>query len=166
MKPVAVLNVVGLTPALMGESTPRLNSLASGFRASLGPVVPAVTCPVQSTYLTGLRPREHGIVANGWYHRDLAEVLFWRQSARLVSGEPVWQAGKARDKSFTCAQLFWWFNMYGGADWSVTPRPAYTADGRKIPDIYAEPADLRTSLNAQLGRFPLFNFWGPTANLE
>jgi predicted AlkP superfamily pyrophosphatase or phosphodiesterase len=164
MKPVAVINIAGLTPALMGEATPRLNGLASGFRAAVSPVLPAVTCPVQATYLTGLRPRDHGIVANGWYFRDLAEVLFWRQSARLVSGETVWQAAKARDKAFTCAQLFWWFNMHCGADWAVTPRPAYPADGSKIPDIYADPPD--TALNTRLGRFPLFNFWGPKAGIE
>ena len=166
MKPVAVINIAGLTPALMGEATPRLNGLASGFRASVGSVLPAVTCPVQATYLTGLRPRDHGVVANGWYFRDLAEVLFWRQSARLVSGETVWQAGKARDKAFTCAQLFWWFNMHCGADWAVTPRPAYPADGRKIPDIYADPPEVRTALNTRLGKFPLFNFWGPKAGIE
>jgi predicted AlkP superfamily pyrophosphatase or phosphodiesterase len=166
MKPVAVINVAGLTAALMGKSTPRLNQLASGFRASIGPVLPAVTCSAQSTYLTGLPPRGHGVVGNGWYFRELAEVLFWRQSAKLVSGEPVWAAGKARDRNFTCAQLFWWFNMYCGADWAVTPRPAYPADGRKIPDIYSEPPDVRTALNAKLGKFPLFNFWGPKAGIE
>jgi len=166
MKPLVVINVAGLTPALMGEAAPKLNGLASGFRAHVGSVLPAVTCPVQATYLTGLSPRDHGIVANGWYHRDLAEVLFWRQSARLVSGETAWAAGRSRDRGFTCAQLFWWFNMYCGADWAVTPRPAYPADGRKIPDIYAEPPEVRTALNTKLGRFPLFNFWGPTANIE
>jgi predicted AlkP superfamily pyrophosphatase or phosphodiesterase len=166
MKPVVVIDVVGLTPALMGEATPRLNALASGFRATLGPAFPAVTCPAQATYLTGLAPRDHGIIANGWYFRDLSEIFFWRQSARLVSGETVWQAGRARDRGFTCAQLFWWFNMYCGADWAVTPRPAYLADGRKVPDIYAEPSDIRTALNTRLGRFPLFNFWGPAAGIE
>ncbi|HZL71074.1 MAG TPA: nucleotide pyrophosphatase/phosphodiesterase family protein [Planctomycetota bacterium] len=166
MKPVAVINVAGLTAALMGDSAPRLKEIASGFRASVGPVLPAVTCPVQATYLTGLAPRGHGVVANGWYFRELSEVLFWRQSARLMSGETVWAAGKARDRGFTCAQLFWWFNMYCGADWAVTPRPAYPADGRKIPDIYADPPDVRTALNAKLGRFPLFNFWGPKAGIE
>jgi predicted AlkP superfamily pyrophosphatase or phosphodiesterase len=165
MKPVAVIDVAGLTAALMGDATPRLNEIASGFRASIQPVLPAVTCSVQATYLTGLAPRDHGVVGNGWYFRDLAEVLFWRQSARLMSGETVWAAGKGRDRGFTCAQLFWWFNMYCGADWAVTPRPAYPADGRKIPDIYAEPPDVRTSLNTKLGRFPLFNFWGPKAGL-
>ena len=28
---------------------------------------PAVTCPAQSCYLTGLPPAQHGIVGNGWY---------------------------------------------------------------------------------------------------
>ena len=59
------------------------------------PVLPAVTCTAQAT-LTGLLPREHGIVGNGWYFRDLAEVLFWQQSNRLVQGEMVWDAARRR----------------------------------------------------------------------
>jgi predicted AlkP superfamily pyrophosphatase or phosphodiesterase len=77
----------------------------------------------------------------------------------------VWDAAKARDARFTSAQLFWWFNMYCGADVAVTPRPAYPADGRKVPDCYAEPAEVRTELNAKLGMFPLFRFWGPLADI-
>ncbi len=166
MKPLLVLDVVGLTRELIGSDAPNIAALArDGFAAPIEPVLPAVTCPVQSTYLTGLLPRDHGVVANGWYDRSLAEILFWRQSNRLVGGEDVWEAGKARDASFTCAQLFWWFNMHCGADWAVTPRPAYPADGRKIPDCYARPPELRVELNAKLGRFPLFQFWGPGAGI-
>ncbi len=165
MKPVVVLDVVGLTPSLLAHA-PRISALsATGFRAPLGTVLPAVTCSAQSTFLTGRLPREHGVVGNGWYVREQAEVAFWKQSAGLVSGERPWEAGRARDRSFTCAQLFWWFNMYGGADWSVTPRPAYPADGRKIPDIYAEPPELRRELNAELGPSPLFQFGGPGASI-
>ncbi|HEX9905647.1 MAG TPA: nucleotide pyrophosphatase/phosphodiesterase family protein, partial [Propylenella sp.] len=65
-----------------------------------------------------------------------------------------------------CAQMFWWFNMYSSADWSATPRPMYPADGRKIPDHYAHPPGLRDELNAKLGMFPLFKFWGPAADIE
>jgi predicted AlkP superfamily pyrophosphatase or phosphodiesterase len=82
-----------------------------------------------------------------------------------VSGEKIWDAAKQRDPSFTCAKLFWWFNMYSSADVSVTPRPLYPADGRKIPDIYSEPAGLRDALNRTLGAFPLFEFWGPAAGI-
>jgi predicted AlkP superfamily pyrophosphatase or phosphodiesterase len=166
MRSLLVLDVVGLSSRLLGPSMPNLTALArDGFQADLGTVLPAVTCSVQSTFLTGLLPREHGIVGNGWYFRDLSEVWFWRQSNRLVAGKKVWERGRERDPSFTCAQLFWWYNMYSTADWSVTPRPAYPADGRKVPDIYAEPPDLRADLTRNLGAFPLFHFWGPKAGL-
>jgi predicted AlkP superfamily pyrophosphatase or phosphodiesterase len=92
--------------------------------------------------------------------------MFWRQTNQLVIGEKVWETARRRAKSFTCAQMFWWFNMYSSADWSVTPRPIYPADGRKIPDIYTHPAGLRDRLVAELGPFPFFNFWGPTADIR
>jgi predicted AlkP superfamily pyrophosphatase or phosphodiesterase len=132
---------------------------------ALDTVTPAVTCTVQSTLATGLPPSGHGAVANGWYFRDTAEVLLWRQSNHLVAGEKIWDAAKARDPDFTCAKMFWWYNMYATADWSATPRPMYPADGRKIPDHYAHPPELRDELNAKLGMFPLFKFWGPMADI-
>jgi predicted AlkP superfamily pyrophosphatase or phosphodiesterase len=164
--PTAVLNVVGLTPALMGPDTPHLNALAAdGASAPIRAITPAVTCSAQATFLTGTLPREHGIVGNGWYFRDLAQVMLWKQANQLVHGEKVWETARRRDPSCTCAKMFWWFNMYSSADWAVTPRPIYPADGRKIPDIYSQPSDLRDRLNAELGAFPLFNFWGPTADI-
>jgi predicted AlkP superfamily pyrophosphatase or phosphodiesterase len=166
MTPTLVLNVVGLTPALLG-SAPNLQALAQqGAMRPLQTVLPAVTTTVQSTMLTGVLPRDHGIVANGWYFRDLSEVWLWRQSNRLVGGEKVWETAKRRDPAFTCAQLFWWYNMYSSADVSITPRPMYTADGRKLPDVYSHPAALRDELQQRLGQFPLFKFWGPGANIE
>lgn len=131
----------------------------------MGAVTPAVTCSAQSSMLTGLPPSEHGIVANGWYFRDLAETWLWRQSNRLVSGEKVWEAGKKINPNFTCAKMFWWYNMYASADWSATPRPMYPADGRKIPDHYTYPAELHDELDGEFGQFPLFKFWGPAADI-
>lgn len=166
MRRTLVLNIVGLTPALIGAATPNLARLAAaGGLRPLTTVLPAVTCPAQSTFLTGLLPRDHGIVGNGWYFREQAEVLFWRQANGLVAGEMVWDAAKARDPAVTVANLFWWYNMYGTADIQVTPRPLYPADGRKIPDIHTRPAGLRDELNARLGPFPLFRFWGPMADI-
>jgi predicted AlkP superfamily pyrophosphatase or phosphodiesterase len=161
-----VLDVVGLTPALL-EHAPNLKALAAaGGLRPLTTVLPAVTTTVQSTFVTGLLPRDHGIVGNGWYFRDLAEVWLWRQSNRLVEGEKLWETAKRRDPAFTCAKLFWWYNMYATADYTVTPRPMYPADGRKLPDIYTQPAGLRDELQRELGQFPLFRFWGPTADIE
>jgi predicted AlkP superfamily pyrophosphatase or phosphodiesterase len=167
VNPALVILAVGLSPALVGEHTPNLKRLAArGGMRPLATVTPAVTCSVQSTLLTGLMPSGHGIVANGWYFRDLSEVWLWRQSNRLVAGEKVWDAAKARDASFTCAQMFWWYNMYSSADWSATPRPMYPADGRKIPDHYAHPPELHDELDAKLGQFPLFKFWGPMTDIS
>src|SRR5262245_34782372 len=161
-----VLLVVGLTRRLLGQDTPHLSRLAATGLSPLDTVLPAVTCTVQSTLLTGLAPEEHGAVANGWYFRDQAEVWLWRQSNRLIAGEKVWEAGKRRDPSFTCANMFWWYNMYSSVDFSATPRPMYPADGRKIPDHYADPPELRDELNAKLGEFPLFTFWGPATSVS
>ena len=166
MTPTLVLLIVGLTPRLLGPHTPELSAFVKeGAVRPLRTVVPAVTCTVQSTLLTGLLPRDHGAVANGWYFRDLAEVWLWRQSNRLVAGEKLWEAGKKRDPAFTAANMFWWYNMYSSVDVSATPRPMYPADGRKIPDHYTEPPELHDELDGLLGPFPLFQFWGPGADI-
>jgi len=159
-----VLNVVGLTRSLMGVRTPRLNALLSNS-IDIQAITPAVTCPVQATYLTGRPPSEHGIVGNGWYFHSLSEVMFWKQSNRLVQGEKIWQEAKRRNSSFTCANTGWWFNMVTDVDYVVTPRPIYCADGRKIPDCYTIPPDLRQRFNSQFGQFPLFQFWGPATSI-
>jgi predicted AlkP superfamily pyrophosphatase or phosphodiesterase len=167
MHRTVVIDVVGLTPKLLGEHTPHLTRLArEGAMRPLRTVTPAVTCTAQSTLLTGTLPRDHGIVANGWYFRDLSEIWFWRQSNKLVAGEKIWDAGKKRDAAFTCAQMFWWYNMYSSADYAVTPRPMYPADGRKLPDVHSEPSDLRAELQERFGQFPLFFFWGPKADIR
>lgn len=165
-KPLVVVNIVGLTPALLGADTPRLNALiADGFLAQLEGVFPAVTCTAQASMLTGALPTQHGIVANGWYFRDLAEVWLWRQANPLVQGEKVWEAARKQVPGFSCAQLFWWYNMYASVDYAVTPRPIYPADGRKIPALYSQPAELSQTLEHRLGAFPFFNFWGPAAGI-
>ena len=165
-KPLVVINVVGLTHEMVGADTPHIKRLAeAGFSRPMETVLPAVTCSAQSTLLTGLMPRGHGIVGNGWYFRDQAEVRFWLQSNHLVGGEPVYQAGRKRDPHYTTAKMFWWYNMYAGVDWSLTPRPSYPADGRKIFDSYSRPPELRDRLQQELGTFPLLHFWGPGADI-
>jgi len=167
MQKTVVINVVGLTKRLIGAHTPFIQSfLAKGKLAAIQPVVPAVTCSAQATYVTGKTPAEHGIVGNGWYFKEECEVKFWRQSNKLVQGEKLWEKLKKRDTNFSCANFFWWYNMYSSADYSVTPRPNYLADGRKIPDVYSHPSALRDELQDKLGTFPLFNFWGPKTSIK
>ncbi len=161
-----VINVVGLTPGLLGPNTPRINQVKSaGAMSHIDPILPAVTCSVQSSYLTGAWPDEHGIVGNGWYFREEAEVRLWRQSNHLVQRPKLWDVARQRDPAVTVSNMFWWYNMYSTADFSVTPRPMYPADGRKLPDVYSHPPSLRVSLQKRLGTFPLFNFWGPASGI-
>src|SRR5918994_4723257 len=150
MQKTVVINVVGLTQAVL-TAAPRLAAWAkSGALASVRAAFPAVTCTAQANYLTGQHPDTHGIVGNGWYVKDECEVRFWRQSNKLVQAPKIWEAARARDPSFTCANVFWWFNMYSTVDYSVTPRPMYPADGRKLPDVYTAPASLRDDLQRKL----------------
>jgi predicted AlkP superfamily pyrophosphatase or phosphodiesterase len=157
-----VLNVVGLTSSLLGPDTPRLSAFAhAGRLASVTPVLPAVTCSVQASYLTGAYPSEHGIVGNGWLFRDELEIKFWRQSNRLIQRPEVWERARV-----SCCNVCWWFNMYSSVDFAVTPRPMYPADGRKLPDIWTRPGELRHALQTELGQFPLFKFWGPATDIS
>lgn len=167
MNKTVVIDVVGLTSGLIGENTPFLsNWLKEKKLINIKPVLPAVTCTAQYTYLTGKWPKDHGIVGNGWYFKDECEIKFWRQSNHLVQSKKIWEFAKEENQDFTCANMFWWYNMYASVDYCVTPRPLYPADGRKLPDVYSQPMDLRNKLQAELGQFPLFEFWGPKTTIN
>ncbi|WP_199439709.1 alkaline phosphatase family protein [Umezawaea beigongshangensis] len=162
MTPLVVIDVVGMTPALL----PHMPNLARlGWRAELGTVLPAVTCSAQSTFLTGLTPAQHGVVGNGWYFRDVGEVHLWRQHNRLVGGEKLWETARRAQPGYTAANVCWWYAMGASTDVTVTPRPIYHADGRKSPDAYVRPPALHDRLVEELGEFPLFQYWGPTASI-
>ena len=165
MTRTVVLDIVGLTPRLLGHM-PAVSAVAGrGFRARMDTVLPAVTCTVQSTLLTGELPSVHGAVANGWYFRDLGEVLLWRQHNALVGGEKIWETARKTDPGYTVANVCWWYAMGADVDWTVTPRPVYYSDGRKEPDCYTWPPSLHDELTDRLGTFPLFTYWGPNAGL-
>ncbi len=163
MKPVLVLDVVGLTPRMIGERTPNLASLVA--RAPMTAILPALTCSGQATMLTGTLPSVHGCVGNGWFARDTGDIALWRQANALVDGEKVYETAKKRDPSFTCAKIFWWWNLGARVDWSITPRPFYPSDGRKILAVYGAPTEYAADLERELGAFPFFDFWGPKSGL-
>lgn len=162
----AVLNIVGLSSSLI-DRMPRLKKWSEGKRiSSFKPEFPAVTCVGQSDYLTGLSPAWHGIVGNGWYNREMSEIQFWKQSNKIVKGPRIWDVLKEKHgDAFTCAKLFWWYNMYATVDWSITPRPMYPADGRKVFDIYTQPMEMREEIKKDLGEFPFPWFWGPASDI-
>jgi predicted AlkP superfamily pyrophosphatase or phosphodiesterase len=171
MKRLAVINVVGLTEALIGEHTPRIAEFRKrGTLAHIAPAFPAVTCTAQSNYLTGKTPSEHSIVGNGWFNREFAETQFWKQSNHVVHGKKIWDALREQseivNRKSSIANCFWWFNMYSSVDFSITPRPMYPADGRKFFDVYSWPYSIREEIKKDLGEFPFFSFWGPAAGID
>lgn len=160
-----VLDVVGLTPRLLAHM-PALRAVAAeGFSAEMGTVFPALTCPVQSSILTGSMPDEHGVVANGWFFRDAGEIFHWRQSNSLVHGDKLWAAARRSDLGHRVGNICWWYAMGMDVDVTVTPRPVYHYDGRKSQDCYAHPQSVHDELTAALGPFPLFSYWGPGAGI-
>jgi predicted AlkP superfamily pyrophosphatase or phosphodiesterase len=163
---LAVLNIVGLSESLLGPQTPGLSAFAAKAGCqSYAPEFPAVTCSAQSSIVTGTPPGGHGIVGNGWYDRESAEVRFWKQSNALVRGEKLWDRLRRGVPGFTCAKLFWWYNMHAAVDFSITPRPLYPADGRKVFDVHTQPMGMRDELKRDLGEFPFRSFWGPAAGI-
>ena len=167
MQRAAVLNIVGLTSSLVGGHTPHISRFVERFAlAKVKPAFPAVTCVAQSNFLTGAPPSQHGVVANGWFNREYSEVHFWKQSNHLVQRPKVWEDLKQAYPSSTCAKMFWWYNMYSSADYSITPRPMYPADGRKVFDVYTHPMGMREEVKQDLGDFPFSTFWGPKAGID
>jgi len=162
-----VLNVAALSPWEIGEDCPQLATLAKA--GSMRPLVapePALTCTSHATMLTGLNPAEHGIIGNGWYDRQSAQVLNWGRSDKLVEGEKIWTTAAKRCADFKTVNLFWRYCTHAQCDVTLTERPTYFANGRKGADIYGQPEVFRREVDAELGSFPFFNFWGPKASMK
>ncbi len=166
---IAILNVVGLCPRHIGVDTPFISEFAARDDHSLTnitPLLPAVTSTMQATFLTGKTPTEHGIVGNYWYDRPYAEHRGWKQSNRLVSGDKIWETMRKTDPDYTCAKVFWWNNLYSTADYQITPRPIYCANGKKVFDFQTWPLNLHKKMKRKLGKFPFSTFWGPNAGID
>jgi predicted AlkP superfamily pyrophosphatase or phosphodiesterase len=170
MPPVVLLNAVGLTPRLLPHA-PGLSALAkTGWIADMPEVLPAITCTAQATLLTGQMPNVHGVVANGWLFHDTNEVRFWQQCNRLMTAEPIYETARRRaherDRTFTGAKLFWWFNQGAAVDVSLTPKPWYGVDGNKVFDVTGTPSGYIEELKRKFPAFPFPAFWGPNAGLK
>ncbi len=147
------------------QHMPRLRAMAeSGGQAELIPTFPCVTSPVQANMLTGRGPSEHGIIGNGFYHRDRGVVELWVGRNGLVEGSQVWDtlAGRGISQAAWIPQNI----KDAAADFIITPEPKHHPDGRTELWCYAKPDGLYEQLLADLGHFPLMNFWGPMTNIK
>jgi hypothetical protein len=163
---VVLLSVPGLRERDL-SSMPSLGRLATGGGyASLVPSFPAVTCPVQANMTTGHRPREHGVVANGFYWRDQRRVEMWTAWNDCILKPQIWDMLHDRDRSITSAVWFALHSKGSGADYICTPAPVHNADGSESPWCFTRPDTLYDELQGKFGHFPLHHFWGPLAGIQ
>jgi predicted AlkP superfamily pyrophosphatase or phosphodiesterase len=184
VKYIIVLDIVGLEIGHIDSNLlPNIGDIAAhGEAAKMQPVFPALTCPVQSSILSGTYPSQHGIIANGLYDRMKCEVSFWDQASALVQVDRVWDVAKKNNKrasgvsspssvslgssfsSLKTAVLFWQNTMYAGSDIVVTPRPLHFQDHMEMW-CYSKPIGFYDNhLKQKLGEFDLASYWGPLAS--
>ena len=162
------LSIPGLRPTDIDRTTtPTLFRWAtSGAACELTPTFPCLTSPVQATMWTGVAPGDHGVIANGFFHRDRGVVEFWVAHNDIIQGEQLWDVIRRRRPGFTSA-VWHAQNIKGaGADFIVTPAPIHEPDGTMKLWCYAKPDGLYQELLDAIGHFPLQHYWGPLANIE
>lgn len=147
---------------LKGEIGAQLKDLT--FRP-LEPVFPAVTATAQASFRTASPPAQHGMVANGFYDRELHRVMFWEQSAALVRGPRIWES--YRSKGRRVGMMFWQQSLGENVDLVLSPAPIHKHHGGMIQDCYGKPAELYSWLCSAVGReFSLAQYWGPLASAK
>jgi len=163
---VVLLSIPGLRERDL-SSMPNLSRLAlGGGYASLAPSFPAVTCPVQANMMTGKLPREHGVVANGFYWRDQRRVEMWTSWNDCIERPQLWDILHNHDRSITSAVWFALHSRGCGADYLCTPAPIHHPDGSESLWCETRPEMIYTELQPKLGHFPLQHFWGPLAGIQ
>jgi predicted AlkP superfamily pyrophosphatase or phosphodiesterase len=126
-------------------------------------VFPALTCTAQASFRTAGLPSQHGMVANGFFHRNLKKALFWEQSSTLVQGSRIWENFQERGKRV--AILFWQQSLGENADILISPAPIHKHHGGMIETCYSKPDGLYEEICRQVGRpFKLRHYWGPLAS--
>ena len=164
--PLLFLSVPGLRPADV-QAMPRLRSLVeAGSQQPLTASFPAVTWPVQTNMLTGCRTDQHGVVANGFYWRESAEVEMWTAWNEKIQAPQLWDLLHEHSSELTSAVWFPMLSKGCGADYICMPAPIHNPDGSESLWCYTKPTEFYGDLRDSLGHFPLKHFWGPLANIE
>ncbi|HEX5105341.1 MAG TPA: nucleotide pyrophosphatase/phosphodiesterase family protein [Pirellulaceae bacterium] len=170
---VILLSIPGLRSQDLA-AMPNLSRLtAGGDRAMLTPSFPCVTWPVQANMLTGKLPREHGVVANGFYWRETHEVEMWTAWNDKIQQPQIWdllhtnpKRKRESEERLTSAVWFPMLSKGCGADYICMPKPVHNPDGSESLWCYTKPVEMYGTLRDTFGHFPLQHFWGPLANIK
>jgi len=163
---VVLLSIPGLRKQDLAHMPSLAKLAAAGDQTTLVPSFPAVTCPVQANMTTGRTPREHGVIANGFYWRDKHEVEMWTAWNDCILQPQIWDVLHKHDPALSSAV---WFPLHSkgcGADYICTPAPIHNPDGTESLWCYTKPTEMYGTLRDTLGHFPLQHFWGPLSNIK
>ena len=155
-----IINVAGLG----WETTQRFgltHLYGCAFKNALS-VFPAVTCTAQATLRTATEAREHGMIANGIFLRNLQRPAFWEQSSQLVSGKRIWE--EARKNGYTVGMFYFQQSLGEEVDELITPWPIHKHHGGMILKNYSRPLNKKPAGYNE--NFPLQQYWGPLANAK
>jgi Type I phosphodiesterase / nucleotide pyrophosphatase len=156
-----VVQVAGLGHACLAEQGGGERWCGLETRAART-VFPAVTCPVQASFRTGVEPGVHGMISNAAWLDGLRRPSFWEQSAGLVKGPRFWDELRAAGR--TVGVMFWQQSLGEAADVLLSPAPIHKHGGGMVDAMYSRPKGLYDRLVKAVGRrFKLRHYWGPLA---
>ncbi len=165
-KKVIFLSVPGLRQQDL-STMPNLSSLsAGGSHSRIEHSFPCVTWPSQANMLTGKKPAEHGVVANGFYWREKREVEMWTAWNEVIEQPQIWDVLKKQNPDLKTAAWFPMLSKGCGADYVCMPAPIHKPDGSEDLWCYTKPQEFYGELLDSLDHFPLKHFWGPLANIK
>jgi len=114
--------------------------------------------------LTGQWPSGHGIVGNGWYFPETGGDSLLATEQRAGRGAKRSGIGPSGSiPPFTCANMFWWYNMYsnGGLLGHARAR-CIRRMGRQDPPMSTRIRNrCDRSFQAKLGNVPALQLLGP-----
>ncbi|MBX3396944.1 MAG: alkaline phosphatase family protein [Phycisphaerae bacterium] len=159
-----LISMPGLRPRDL-QHMPRLRRMAeTGDCRDFIPSFPCVTSPIQAAMATGNPASSHGIIGNGFYHRERDAVELWVGRNGLVQGGQIWDVLASR--GVTSAAWHLQNIKDAAATFIVTPEPRHHEDGRTELWCYSKPDHLYEDLLRDLGHFPLMNYWGPMTSIK
>jgi len=159
--PVLVISVDGLHPAYVtdadrhGLKVPALRRLmqqGAHARGVVG-VVPTVTYPSHTTLMTGLTPREHGIISNTPFDPLNVNKEGWYWYAADIKAKTLWEV--AANAGLRTASVNWPVTVGDRHISFLLPEywRAGTGEDLKLMRQLDRPEDLMEQMEAKLGPF-------------
>jgi len=158
--PVLVISVDGLHPAYVtdadrhGLKIPTLRRLMQqgAYARGVVGVVPTVTYPSHTTLMTGLTPREHGIISNTPFDPLNVNKEGWYWYAEDIRVPTLWEA--CAEAHLKTASVDWPVSVGAKIDFNIVQMwRAATPDDRKLIRALSTPGLLSEAEKA-IGNYP------------